>query len=182
MNISTLSVLSLLTASFSLSANTSIDFVFPTTNGKLDKTISTRCSAGESQFSGETLERAIRFNVPKMLQTKNAGQYAVTCTTDYLGETYTFAIKAIKFHRSEYGSYAPSYDAEGFGTGVSLTKRQSDCYDRTNLVFNQECLNKFYGDKEYYLQGYIGESDTQWHFDNDYTSAIGVFIVDNPLN
>lgn len=176
------SAISLLTASMAIHAEASIiDFVYPTVNGELDKTMQVNCSLGGNTFSGNVLERAVRFDVSEMLSGSNSGSHDIVCAASLSNESYEIGFDSVKFEQGEYGSYAPSYNNSGFGSGVKTKLVLGSCYDPEELNFDGDCLNTYYGDKPYYLEGTLGPVDTQWHFDS-YSSAVGVFLRDNPQN
>ena len=181
MKLSTLSALTLF-FSFATHANTSIDFIYPKTNDVTDKTMQVHCFIGSEQFSGSQLEKAVRFNVLEILANSSFGSHHITCKADYLSNTYEIRFSAVKFNQGEYGSFAPNYDSSGFATGVKLTQQRSACYQPDDFSFDEACLTNFYGTKAYYLDGILGKTDTQWHFDDSYSSSVGVFLLENPQN
>ncbi|WP_341665980.1 hypothetical protein [Vibrio sp.] len=182
MKLSTLSALTLFTFSVSIHANTTIDFIYPKNNGVIDKTMQVYCSVGSDQFSGSQLEKAVRFNVLEILANSSFGSHHITCNANYLSNSYEIRLSAVKFNQGEYGSFAPNYDSSGFATGVKLTQQRSACYKPDEYLFDETCLNNFYGTKNYYLEGILGPTDTQLHFDHSYSSSVGVFLLDNPQN
>ncbi|MBU2898892.1 hypothetical protein [Vibrio hepatarius] len=180
MNISTLMALPFLTISIVAHSGTSIDFIYPTINGDLDKTMQVHCTVGNHQFSGNLLEKAVRFEVIEMLDSSYLGSHSINCNTIFLNQSYQIRFNVVKFNQGEYGSFAPNYNSSGFASGVKLTKSRSSCYKPDDFVFDEVCLSEFYGNNTYYLDGILGQLDTQWHFDDSYSSSVGVFLLDNP--
>ncbi|NOI26714.1 hypothetical protein [Vibrio mediterranei] len=162
-------------------AGSVVDIIYPTIAGSLDKNIQATCFVDGDAFSGKILDKAIRFDVSNMLTGKNEGEREMTCKVDLTstGESYNISLNTVKFSQGEYGSYAPNYDSSNVATGILVKKRIQDCYIPSNLIFDENCLRDFYGDGKYYLNAIEGAMDTQWHF-RDYSSAVGVMVVDNP--
>ncbi|MPY22378.1 hypothetical protein FM037_08705 [Shewanella psychropiezotolerans] len=160
---------------------TELDFVYPSNGEDIDKSILVQCTVDESTlFSGEDLERAIRFNIPELLAGLGDGKHAISCDVTKQGrsEVYSIDFTAIKFKRGEFGSQAPIY-YNSYGYGLDLNSRRSDCYLPSELIFDEECLAQYYGSGQYYLKGMSGPTDVQWHY-HDYLTSVGIFIEANP--
>jgi hypothetical protein len=161
-------------------ANTTLDVIFPSESGTTNKNLERLCSLAEQEHHGVILDKAIRFDIPTIMEAVNPGKYVMSCEVQFLGEQYLTQFSVIKFHRSEHGSYADSYDQSGFAFGIKPIKTRSSCYIPQDLTFDPNCLADFYGNNSYFLDSISGESNTQWHFDQSYSSAVGVFLLDNP--
>ena len=160
---------------------TELDFVYPSNGEDIDKSILVQCTVDErALFSGEDLEKVIRFNIPELLEGLSDGKHNITCDVSIQGqgESYSIDFTAVKFKRGEFGSNAPVY-YNSYGYGLGLNSRRSDCYLQSEMVFDEECLAEYYGSGQYYLKGIGGPTDVQWHY-HDYLTSVGIFIEANP--
>lgn len=112
------------------------------------------------------------------------GKYTAECTVvlDGSHERYTAKFEAVKLKKGEPGSEAPEYDEEGFAYGVKIdpSLTRSSCYDRNTRQMNPACLDNFYGNGRYYLEGYSPTPDVTFKGNREFNSNVGVFLKNNP--
>lgn len=112
------------------------------------------------------------------------GSYAAECTImlDGSHERYTAKFEAVKLKRGEPGNEAPEYDENGFGYGVkiALSQTRAGCYDSNTRQMNESCLDTFYGNGRYFLEGYSPAPDVAFNGNREFSSNVGVFLKNNP--
>lgn len=126
--------------------------------------------------------RALAVNL-KGLLAGDDGVYRVVCTAKEAasGDTYATVLEGIKFTQGEPGSFAPEFDPDnkGYGLRIPPSGRVEACYDRVHAIFDERCLNEYYGNKPLHLFLVQGPKDVQLH-DSAYSSNIGAFLSRNP--
>lgn len=172
---------------------TELDFIYPSQEDEINKSMLVECAIdNNSLFTGDSLERIIRFNIVDLLEGESDGKHEIACEVsaqiadeDYSNNSlihdvnYTIEFDAIKFklgEESSFGSNAPIYH-DGYGYGIA--PRYPNSYLLGELVYDEECLTAYYGDDEFYLKALAGPMDVQWHY-GPYATSVGVFIEPNP--
>ena len=163
----------------------SIDFVNEENTSMTYSTV--RCTAQSSTGQNYTLygqqNNLASIVSLKQLLIGNDGNYKVYCTAQHAqsGKNYIAEFEAVKFTKGDTGSSAPAYDEnqKAYGINAAPSGLLSTCYDKDNFVFKQECLNKYYGNKPYYLEQIASLSDVRARYVT-YATNTGVFLKINP--
>ena len=165
-------------------AAASIDFVNEENASMTYRSV--RCTATNSAGQSNTIHgqqnSLVNIVSLKNLLSGSDGKYDVLCTAQHAqsGENYTAELKAVKFAEGDLGSSAPEYDdnRKAYGVNIAASGLLSTCYDQQNLVLKKECLDKYYGNKPYYLEQIKGIEDVEARY-HAYGSNVGVFLKRN---
>ncbi|WP_159084563.1 hypothetical protein [Dongshaea marina] len=166
--------------------SSSLDFLTEPDNRELGFSVSCKSKQGLNEYSpyNPTTDTTLPSHVKRFslesLMPGEAGKYEINCELSIpaTGETISSKYEGVKFSESEYGSSAPEFNDDGWAYGVKYTKWLSQCYDTSQAIMIESCMDAFYGNKSYYLNEILGEMSIQWHY-HDYSDALGAFITKN---
>lgn len=164
----------------------SIDFI--DRDGPVPMYSSARCVAihfDGRAYRAASLQRENIAAVPLAdLLAGDPGRYTAECTLvpDSSHERYIAKFEAVKLKRGQPGNEAPEYDENGFGYGVkiALSQTRAGCYDSNTRQMNESCLDTFYGNGRYFLEGYAPTPDVVFNGNREFSSNVGVFLKNNP--